>query len=76
MNTLRKPRKRPRVDSVSFRTFGWLLEREAAYQMLFAPALTRELERSFRSLLCSLPGPTLRKRVGRRLGFRPDRRWC
>ena len=30
MNSIRRPRKRPRVRSVSFQTFGWVLIREAA----------------------------------------------
>lgn len=29
MNSIRRPRKRPRVRSVSFRVLGWLLVREA-----------------------------------------------
>lgn len=29
MNTLRRPRKRPREDSISFRTLWWLLRCEA-----------------------------------------------
>jgi len=29
MNSIRRPRRRPRARSVSFKTFGWLLVREA-----------------------------------------------
>lgn len=33
MNTIRKPRARPRVDSVNFRTFFWLLRVESAFMV-------------------------------------------
>lgn len=35
MNTIRRPRKRPRKSSVSFRTFGWLLVREAYLRIFY-----------------------------------------
>ena len=34
MNTIRRPRRRPRVDSLNFRTCWWLIAYEAAYQVL------------------------------------------
>lgn len=37
MNTIRRPRKRPRKDSMSFRTLGWLLVREASYVVVHSP---------------------------------------
>lgn len=33
MNTIRRPRRRPRLDSVNFRTFYWLVRMEAAFQV-------------------------------------------
>lgn len=36
-NTIRRPRKRPRVTSVNFRTLGWLIRREAAAAVWFGP---------------------------------------
>jgi len=33
MNTIRKPRKRPRVKSSSFKTLGWLIRREAMWNI-------------------------------------------
>ena len=33
-NTVRRPRKRPRVRSYNFRTLGWLIRREAAWLIL------------------------------------------
>lgn len=33
-NTIRKPRKRPRVKSSNFRTLGWLIRREAMFRIV------------------------------------------
>lgn len=33
MNSIRRPRRRPRVESVSFRTLWWVLVREAVHRM-------------------------------------------
>lgn len=33
MNSIRRPRRRPRVTSVNFRTLWWLVAFEAAYQI-------------------------------------------
>lgn len=33
MNSIKFPRRRPRVDSISFRSFFWLLRMESAYQV-------------------------------------------
>jgi hypothetical protein len=47
MNTIKRPRKRPRKHSVSFKTLGWLLIREAYLRIAFhaiadpKPALRR-----------------------------------
>jgi hypothetical protein len=35
MNSIRRPRARPRVRSVSFRTFAWLLVREGYCRIIF-----------------------------------------
>jgi hypothetical protein len=32
-NTIRRPRKRPRLKSYSFRTLGWLIRREAMWNI-------------------------------------------
>lgn len=40
MNTIRRPRRRPRVRSVNFRTLWWLLKREAAL-CIMQPARAR-----------------------------------
>lgn len=51
MNSIRRPRRRPRVDSVNWRTFGWVLIREAATNVLCATALGGERRSWVKSLL-------------------------
>jgi hypothetical protein len=65
MNTIRHPRRRPRVHSTNFRTLGWLIRREAAWRILrhftgngtpyaraeFARLTTREVDRAARNRL-------------------------
>jgi len=33
VNTIRRPRKRPRVKSCNFRTLGWLIRKVASWQV-------------------------------------------
>jgi len=35
MNSIRRPRRRPRVDSVNFRVFEWVLLRESVLRLLW-----------------------------------------
>jgi hypothetical protein len=74
VNTIRKPRKRPRKNSVNFDTFWWLLAHEAAYRVLFNHVKPGGFERDARASLCSVPTDALRVRVRYRLNWRPDRR--
>lgn len=69
-NTIRRPRKRPRVRSCSFRTLGWLIRREAAWNIargsedelgarysrrIFAMRTTPSIERSARLWIRHFP---------------------
>jgi len=75
VNSIRRPRRRPRVESVSFESFAWVLVREVAVRVC-CPRLLSPLEwRKERAALCSVPTSTLQTRVRRRLNFRPDLRW-
>lgn len=38
MNSIKRPRKRPRVRSVNFRVLWWLIAREAAWSILWPGA--------------------------------------
>jgi hypothetical protein len=51
MNSIRRSRKRPRLTSVNFRVFGWVLVREAAYNILRSTALMDERELWVRGML-------------------------
>lgn len=74
MNSLRKPRKRPRKNSVNFDTLWWLLAHEAAVYVLFNHSAGGPFDRAARAQLCSVPTAALRRRVQLRLNWRPDRR--
>jgi hypothetical protein len=74
MNSIRRPRKRPRKNSVNFDALWWVLVREAALRVLRPNVSGSTLDRLFRSELCSVPTDALRVRVRQRLNFNPDRR--
>lgn len=48
MNSIRRPRRRPRVDSMNFRTFFWVLLREAALRIAYPSSLGAISERAAR----------------------------
>lgn len=52
-------RKRPRVHSISLRTFGWLCARQAMYQLLPAPVTVSDAK-FLRLALLRLPLGALR----------------
>lgn len=74
MNTIKRPRRRPRVDSVNFRALGWLVTREAALRVIAPYAIGGPNESTARADLVSVPTETIQRRVRRWLNFRPDRR--
>lgn len=51
MNTIGRRRRRPRVRSVNFRAFYWVLVREAATEVLCATVLAGERRSWVRSVL-------------------------
>lgn len=74
MNTIRRPRARPRKSSVNFRTFGWLLIREAAW-CIGHDVTSRAIHRVLRSDLVRLPTWRVRQRAERILRFNEVRRY-
>lgn len=74
MNSIRRARRRPRVGSISFKVFSWVLVREVAVRVLFNSALASGSRTPERASLVSVPTDALRRRVRLRLNFRPDRR--
>lgn len=75
MNTLRRPRRRPRVESVNFRTLWWVLAREAAWRVI-EPDLHVHIDRlPYRSWLRDISTDEIRRHVARVLRDAPSRRF-
>ncbi len=55
MNAIRRPRRRPRVHSINWRVFGWVLLREVAVEVLCSTSMLGERRLYVRRLLCSEP---------------------
>lgn len=73
-NTVRRPRKRPRVKSCSFRTLGWLIRREAAWCILqHDPDSARNSRLCIRFL--SWDNRQLASKINRTLLYVPHRRY-
>jgi hypothetical protein len=70
MNSVRKPRARPRIRSINFRVFFWLLTREAALQIL-GWENDGQLFEAPRELLAWNTRPRLRRMVKRELEMYP-----
>jgi len=74
MNSIRRPRRRPRVRSVSFRTFAWLLVREA-YLRVWYPEQVEHAHTIVRRWV-AMPATDRLVRASHRLFRRePDRRF-
>lgn len=74
MNTIRRPRKRPRKSSVSFRTFGWLVIRQVALHVLWGP-LADEDSDGYRRWLARASTDAVRRAVCGVLEREPNRRY-
>lgn len=74
MNSIRRPRKRPRVRSVNFRVFGWLLVREAYLRIRF-PQRGEWGNTWIRHDLVDSPTHVLRRRAERILRLNESRRY-
>jgi hypothetical protein len=70
VNSIRRPRKRPRVESVSLDSFAWVLVREVALRVLCRDPRALAPQSWERCSLCSVPTSTLQSRVRRRLNWR------
>ena len=68
-NTVRRPRRRPRVHSVSWRSFAWLLRRAAVYA-LYREDISSHEELAVRSWLRDLSARELRAVLDREAGSR------
>jgi len=73
MNTLRRPRRRPRVDSLSFRTLAWLLVREAYVLAVNGRPVDARLDWRFRTTLLSYPTSYIMRRYAQYVRHHPER---
>ncbi len=73
MNSLRRPRRRPRQSSVNFRVLGWLLVREGALRVCMAPAVGTSVT-VWRRFLAERRPASIVRLVGSVLRRYPERR--
>lgn len=74
MNTIRRPRRRPRKSSVSFKTFGWLLVREAYLRIFYRRGPLHFSNAALREIACTR-GDVLRRRADYVIRIYPERRY-
>jgi hypothetical protein len=75
MNTITRPRKRSRVKSTNWRTFAWLVTREAALRITY-PHLTEGVhERAARAWAMRWRTDGILRVCGSLLKFHPGRRF-
>lgn len=75
MNSIRRPRRRPRRRSLSFRTFAWLMVREAALRVCYPVAVGGLSEPAARFSLVGRPTGSMRSAVDLVLTVRPERQF-
>jgi len=75
VNTIRKPRKRPRDKSISFRTFWWVLQREAFMRITDFAAPTAFTDRLRRRALCDRTARWVRDVAESFMRQNPERRF-
>lgn len=74
MNTIRRPRKRPRKSSASFKTLGWLLVREA-YLRIFYRRGPLEFSGPALREIAATRGDALRRHADYVIRIYPERRY-
>lgn len=73
MNSIRYPRRRPRVESVSFRGFFWVLVREAAVRIIHPSSMGTPAERAARLAVNSGSTFQIRSTAVACLAYHPER---
>lgn len=74
MNSIRRPRSRPRVDSVSFASLWWVLVREAFVRALDLPLSRYATDGRWRRHIAKLDTDEVRWRLEHFLVRHPERR--
>jgi len=75
MNSIRRPRRRPRVQSVNFRTLWWVLLREAVLRVAYPSSIGAASEGSARNSCSSSDSARIRWLGEHILLARPERRY-
>jgi hypothetical protein len=73
MNSFNRPRRRPRVESISWRVFGWVLLREASLRVLFPHSVGAFSETQARRTLAAEENWRVRDTARLALAVDPDR---
>jgi len=71
VNSIRRPRRRPRRDSVSYRTFAWVLIREAFLTAVLPPDEHPRVQHEWRAYLVTCSTQRLVTRMRRYLERHP-----
>lgn len=74
MNSIHRPRRRPRVDSVAFDSLWWVLVREAFVVALDLPNYHYAMDGRWRRHIAQLRTDQVRERLGAFLLRHPERR--
>jgi len=74
MNSIRRPRRRPRKLSVNFRTLWWVIQREAFIRIWFPMGMSHGNRRR-RKWLCSCSSTFLTRQAQLLLADQPSRRY-
>lgn len=74
-NSIRAPRRRPRIDSINFGSLRWILEREVALRVLYPHAIGQRHEPRVRRELADARTDHLMLRTRLRLNWDRNRRW-
>lgn len=75
MNSIRRPRRRPRVRSVNFRTLWWVLAREAAFAVCYQDGLGEPWELYWRRHLARMSTDRVRRYAEHVIAVDPPRRF-
>ena len=75
MNSIRRPRLRPRARSVNFRSFAWLVQREAALHVIHPAIFDAAGERKSRGKINRWRTAAVTRLVRNLLALYPERRW-
>lgn len=75
MNSISRRRRRPRVRSVSFRSFVWVLQREAVLRVLFPTQAEMDGATAARDALLKADSWAVRRLGEHALRCRPERRY-